>query len=268
MTDKNKELDLDKLTRYAPDRSGLNMEACYDGMYVLLSDVQDAIYDARRATPSPSASEQGGRAWTRDEVLDLMMKNCLLTEVGHKALLNGDSAQVNLDFFSLFADKVRRAAIAPPIEQQDHSARSLELVGQQAAAPEETINSDKFRKLLYAFASEVFSVVPGSKPSQEKAFKELVDHIDSRPAAPAIGQAKAGGKDAARLDFIERGHLVLDPCESEDDSRCYEVNEILGDKDDDSKRTLGSGITARAAIDAAMSATQASETAPADGGAA
>lgn len=40
-------LAVEGLARYAPDRSGLNMEQCSDGMYVLLSDVQDAAYAAQ-----------------------------------------------------------------------------------------------------------------------------------------------------------------------------------------------------------------------------
>lgn len=82
--------------------------------------------------------------------------------------------------------------------------------------------------------------------------KRDVDAILS--AAPA--QAGDAREDSERLNYIESGHLALDPCEDQDGIRCYEVNEILGDKEDDSKRTLGFGLTPRAAIDAARTAYQ------------
>ena len=81
-----------------------------------------------------------------------------------------------------------------------------------------------------------------------------LDHFYSMVAAPA--QAGDAREDSERLNYIESGHLALDPCEDQDGIRCYEVNEILGDKEDDSKRTLGFGLTPRAAIDAARTAYQ------------
>lgn len=51
-------VNVEKLARYAPDRSGMNMEQCYDGAYVLLSDVQDAIYSAQQAEAVPVASAE------------------------------------------------------------------------------------------------------------------------------------------------------------------------------------------------------------------
>jgi hypothetical protein len=85
---------------------------------------------------------------------------------------------------------------------------------------------------------------------------EYVKFADIERLLAAPAQAGDAREDSERLNYIESGHLALDPCEDQDGIRCYEVNEILGDKEDDSKRTLGFGLTPRAAIDAARTAYQ------------
>ena len=77
----------------------------------------DAVAEAIRALSSPQTDDKAGEL--TGEAIAQMMHGPLLTEMGYRAMLNGDTVEVNLDYFVRFAKllSTTRSAEAPTVAQ-------------------------------------------------------------------------------------------------------------------------------------------------------